>query len=409
MPRSADARLEIYWPRPDDTIQVKMRVPLAAVPAAASFPQFGPGFLDFDRTRPLLNGAVDEWLARTLHLTVGGIRLGGTPRIVSNRLVLESEGAPVQNDTKVYWSQVVLESVFEYPRARPTGQADPRLAIDWRVSSENLRVQTLIEYRGDGSGPVRRFRYDGNIGAIPLNPSAGEVAARFAAAGFTMFLRDPDLLCLLAALLLPVGKRLRRAFSPVLLPFLLALPLGFAWSYFNGQPIWWPSFARFTLACVVFYAAAENAAYQRGWRWRWILAFAGGLIAGIALWLQFPEILQFAAGSDGIALASYVTGAVATTVVAGFTVAVALRWTAKWWFVRSAGSVLTAHQAWHSLLDNGATLMKYELWPSKTDTEFFAGLTKAAFALTASAAVAWLYGLVTRHSRVHSGKATHAR
>jgi len=406
-PRSAVARLEIGWPQSHDVIGIQIRVPLVAVPAAASFPQFGPGFLDFERTQPLLQATVDDWIAQTLDLTIDGVRVEPRPRIVSARLVLESDPSPVRNDMNVYWSQAVLECTLEYRPAPAKRQIVPRLAVDWRPSRNDLRVQSTIEFIGPG---IRhQFRYDGDIGPVALNPSGLEVAARFCASGFTIFARSPDLLYLLAALLLPIGKRLRRAFSPVLMPFALALVLSFAWSNGTGQPIWWPSFTGAALAVAVFYAAVESAVYPRGWRRRWILAFCGGLIAGIALSLQFREIVQFAAGSSAIASAAFVTGIVLAVAGVGFTVALTLRWAAKWWFVRIAGSAAIAHHAWHTLLDQGSALAKYEFWPSTLDTVFLAGLAKAAFALTAAVAVAWLYGLVARHPRTRTGQITHAR
>lgn len=409
LPRSVAARLEIRWPQSAAPITVKIRAPLAAVPSAASFPRLGSGFLDFERTGPLLNGAVAEWVAQSLQWKAGGIRLEGTPRIISAHLTLEADHTPVRNnDTKVYWSQVVLEAILEYPFAQ-SQPGSPTLAVDWLVSREDLAVQTEVEFTRGADGVIHRFRYDGNIGPLALNPSALETAMRFMAAGSRVFISNPDLLCLLTALLLPIGKRWRRSISQVLIPFLLALPMAFGWTHSIHQPIWWPSFTGFALASVVFYGATESAAYPQGWRWRWILSFLSGLIAGMAISTRFAEIVQFAAGMDGIASASYMTGSIVAAVATGFTAGIASRLSAKWRFVRFGAYVLIAHAAWHSTLEYGGLLAKYDLLPSRADTGFWAAAVKTAFALTVAAAVAWVYGLVLRSSRTRSSPVAHAR
>src|SRR6185312_7187185 len=121
-----DVTVQAFLKPTGDHLHLLVRVPLKAM-RDVDFPSRGKeGFLDIERTGPLLPDAATLWISNFIDLYENHAILP-KPRVVETRLSLPSdrsftsyEGATAhlagpKLDTNVFWDQVMLDVLFEYP------------------------------------------------------------------------------------------------------------------------------------------------------------------------------------------------------------------------------------------------------------------------------------------------------
>ena len=114
--------------KPDgQRLQVLVRVPLKAM-RDVEYPMRGADRLDVGRADTILHDAATVWLVNNIDLYEGDTALGGA-RIAAVRASLPADksfgsydaalahvtGAPLPADTELFWSQGLLDVLFEYP------------------------------------------------------------------------------------------------------------------------------------------------------------------------------------------------------------------------------------------------------------------------------------------------------
>src|SRR5205814_2196457 len=132
-----------------------VRVPLKTIRDVV-FPERGPGYLDLERTAPLLPDAALLWIADFVELYEGDTRLTKKPRVVAAKLSLESDrsflsfeaaqahisGPPLPADTNVAWNQTLLDVWFEYN----IGSDRSEFSIHPELARLGLRVVTVLRF-----------------------------------------------------------------------------------------------------------------------------------------------------------------------------------------------------------------------------------------------------------------------
>ena len=132
--------------KPDGSrLRVVVRAPLKAM-RDVQFPLRGPGFLDLEKSEPLLGDAAMLWIAGSLELHEGDVSLGA-PAIGAVRVSLPSDrsfasydqalahvsGPPLSNETDIPWDQAMLDVLFDTRLCR-TGRSS-RSGHCWRGSA----------------------------------------------------------------------------------------------------------------------------------------------------------------------------------------------------------------------------------------------------------------------------------
>src|SRR5260370_8217107 len=135
-------------------MHILVRAPLKAM-RDMDFPKRGPGYLDLARIDPLLQDAATLWLANFIELYEGDRKLP-SPRVAATLVSLESDksfasyeqalahitGMKLPADTDVYWNQVMLDALFEYPIQSDQSE----FSIHPGLARLALRVITVLRF-----------------------------------------------------------------------------------------------------------------------------------------------------------------------------------------------------------------------------------------------------------------------
>ena len=122
-----DATVQMFFKPAGNHLNILVRVPLKTM-RDMEFPERGQGYMDFDRVDQTLREAATLWVSDFIDVYEGDERLP-KPRIVETRLSLESDpsfasyelalahvtGPKLSNGTTVFWDQLMLDVLFEYP------------------------------------------------------------------------------------------------------------------------------------------------------------------------------------------------------------------------------------------------------------------------------------------------------
>src|ERR1019366_777850 len=121
-----DVTVQAFLKPTGDRLHLLVRVPLKAM-RDVDFPARGKeGFLDIERTGPLLPDAATLWISDFIDLYENNTVLP-KPRVVETRLSLPSDRSFTSYeeamahitgpklDTNVFWDQLMLDVLFEYP------------------------------------------------------------------------------------------------------------------------------------------------------------------------------------------------------------------------------------------------------------------------------------------------------
>jgi len=210
-----DVTVQIFVKPAGDRLRILVRTPLKAM-RDMEFPKRGPGYLDLTRIDPLLQDAATLWLANFMDLYEGDRKLPSA-HVAATQISLESDksfasyeeamahvtGAKLPTGTDVYWNQVMLDALFEYPI-----QSDQsKFSIHPGLARLGLRVVTVLRFSpASKDHVVRAFEFVGDPGLVRLDPSWHQAALRFVGSGFLHILEGTDHLLFLLCLVIPFRR-----------------------------------------------------------------------------------------------------------------------------------------------------------------------------------------------------------
>ena len=398
------------------TLRLLLRVPLEAM-RDMDFPLRDDGSLDLVRVRALLPEAAQVWLVNAIRITADGRTLA-VPRITGTRVAMPNDRAfetyaaarasftRRAPDTEIIqWQQVLFDVALEY--TLPSVGARPVLHPD--LASLGVRTTSVLHViRADGQ--ERLLTYDGNPGAVDLDPAWYQTLVRFTGVGFGHIITGYD--HLLFVLCLVLGVRRWQSLVAIISAFTLAHSITLAAAAVGIVPDapWFPPLVEVLIAASIVWLAIENVVLaEERLAGRWPVAFAFGLVHGFGFSFALQSTLQFAGGNLVSALLAFNLGVEFGQLLVLVSV-LPLLWLARRYagagrerLVTIAVSVLVAHTAWHWLTGRAAALLAYRgsfTWPVP-DAMF--ALLLLRLALLAAVAVAAALALrqilrVTRRS-----------
>src|SRR5712691_12883244 len=166
-----DVRVSAFVKPDGQRLSLLIRVPLKAM-REVDFPRRGAGLLDLARADGALRNAATLWIADSVELYEGDVRLA-YPRVVDARVSLESDksfasyeqalahltGPRLPNNMELYWEQGLLDVMFEYP----IGSDRSDFSIRPRLERLGLRTTVVLRFL-PATGVVRAFDLHGDPG-----------------------------------------------------------------------------------------------------------------------------------------------------------------------------------------------------------------------------------------------------
>src|SRR6185503_2271496 len=232
-------------------LRLVMRVPLGAM-RDMDYPKprgrTNADLLDLERADQSLRDAATLWLSDFLDLYENDRPLGA-PQIASVRAALQSDrsfagydealahvtGPRLPETTEFFWSQGLLDVLFEYPI-----QSDrSKFSIRPRLGRLGIRTLTILRFLPP-DGSVRSFEFYGDPGLVRLDPTLRQAAFQFLELGFFHILDGVDHLLFLACLVIQF-----RRFGPlaaVVTAFTVAHSITLIAAAYNLAPdaLWFP-------------------------------------------------------------------------------------------------------------------------------------------------------------------------
>ena len=396
----SDVTVNLHVKPANQRMQVLVRLPLRAI-RDINFPERERGYLDIEKTTPLLADAATVNVGDFLRIEENGVRLP-QPRVVATQISLASDHsftsfktalarvvAPkMANYENVVWNQVWLDMLLEVPIR------SDRSAFSIQPHLEHLaaRVLTVLRFLPPDGG-VRGFELHGDQGMIPLDPQWGQAAWRFVALGFEHILGGLDHLLFLLCLVIP----LRRfgALVGVVTAFTVAHSITLLASAYDFAPgaLWFPALIETMIALSIVWMALENIVGSSSFARRWTMAFAFGLVHGFGFSFALRDTLQFAGSHLLTSLVAFNIGVELGQLLVLVLLIPALWALFRWVAPERIGSIIlsaiVAHTGWHWLLERATVLTKYKLeWPM-LDAAFFASAMRGAMLLMLLGAAAW--------------------
>src|SRR5215813_531780 len=412
----ADVRINTFFKPAGNRLELLVRLPLASL-IDTDFPMRG-AFLDLARADEPIRGGIKVWLTDNIDVYEDGALLE-KPRIVAAQVSLPSDrsfasfeearahvlGPRLSSDLDLYWSQQLLDVLLEYPIRSDRSE----FAIDLRVDRLGGAVTTALRFMPPG-GEARPFEFHGAPGVIFLDPRWHQAVLRFVVEGFWHILDGTDHLLFLACLVIPF-RRLRPLVI-IVTSFTVAHSITLLASAFGFAPagLWFPPLIETLIAVTIVFMALENIVGSNP-DWRWIYAFAFGLIHGFGFSFALREQLQFAGDHLVTSLLGFNVGVEIGQLAVLIVLVPALNLLFRYVVPERIGviilSALVAHTGWHWMLDRYEVLAKF---PFPTlDAAFFASLMRGLLAVLVLTALVWLAsGFVRRFMQGKDGFADKA-
>jgi len=404
-----DVAVQAFLKPEGQRLRLLVRTPLAALRDVV-YPTRGPVYLDIARADPSLRDAANLWIAGAVELYEEDERLP-SPRIVTVRVSLPSDrsfesyeealehvtGPPLPDDTEIYWSQAMLDVLFEYP-IRSEGS---RFSIHPALGRLGLRVVTALRFLPPG-GAVRAFELEGDPGLVRLDPRWHQAALRFVGLGFRHILDGTDHLLFLLCLVIPF-RRLR-ALVLVVTSFTAAHSITLIASAFGLAPdaLWFPPLVETLIAASIVYMALENIVAPQ-LRRRWIITFAFGLVHGFGFSFALRQTLQFAGSHLLTSLLSFNVGVELGQLLVLLVLVPALDLLFRRAVPERTGTIvlsaLVAHTAWHWMIERWDRLRQFRFpWPA-LDAALLASTMRGLMVVVVAAGLVWLVRSVVRPAR----------
>src|SRR6266849_3764451 len=337
------------------------------------FPRRGAGLLDLARADAALRNAAMLWIADSVELYEGDVRLA-YPRVVDARVSLESDksfasyeqalahvtGPRLPNNMELYWEQGLLDVMFEYP----IGSDRSDFSIRPRLERLGLRTTVVLRFLPP-AGAVRAFDLHGDPGLVRLDPRWHQAAWRFVESGFFHILEGTDHLLFLLCLVIPFRK-----FGQLVLlitSFTVAHSITLIASAYNLGPdaLWFPPLIETLIAISILYMAIENVLGSSVGR-RWLITFGFGLVHGFAFSFALRETLQFAGSHLLTSLLSFNLGVELGQLLVLVVLVPVLENLFRFVVAERLGtiivSLLVGHTAWHWMTERADRLSQFP-WP----------------------------------------------
>jgi hypothetical protein len=372
----SDATVQMFFKPAGNHLSILVRVPLKAV-HDVEFPERGEGYLDFDRVDPTLREASTLWLSDFIDVYENDALLP-KPQILATRLSVESDpsfasyeqalahmSAPkLTNQTAVFWDQLMLDVLFDYPIQSDRSRFSIHPALD-RLAA---RVVIALRFLPPG-GAVRAFEFLGDPGLVRLDPRWFQASGQFIKLGFFHILDGTDHMLFLLCLVIPFRRF--RELIPVVTAFTVAHSITLIASAYNLAPdaLWFPPLIETLIAMSIVYMALENIVGGATVGRRWAVTFGFGLVHGFGFSFALRETMQFAGSHLLASLLSFNIGVELGQLFVLALMIPALDLLFRYVVAERMGTIIlsaiVAHTAWHWMLDRYRVLRQYRIqWPA---------------------------------------------
>ena len=401
-----DATVQMFFKPDGNHLNLVVRVPLKTM-RDVEFPERSQGYLDFDRVDPQLKEGATLWISDFIEVYEGTERLP-KPRIVAARLSLESDPSfasyeqamahfaspKLTNGTAVFWDQLMLDVVFEYPIQSDQSHFSIRPGLD-RLAS---RVVIALRFLPPG-GAVRAFEFLGDPGLVHLDPRWFQAAGQFVKLGFFHILDGTDHLLFLFCLVIPFRRF--RALIPVVTAFTVAHSITLIASAYNLAPdaLWFPPLIETLIAMSIVYMALENIVGGATVLRRWMITFGFGLVHGFGFSFALRQTMQFAGSHLLASLLSFNVGVELGQLLVLALLIPALDLLFRYVVAERMGTIIlsaiVAHTAWHWMIDRYQVLRQYQIrWPA-LEAAPLAKALRLLMLIVIAAGLVWLvFGLL---------------
>lgn len=405
-----DVTVQIFVKPAGDRLRVLVRTPLKAM-RDMEFPKRGPGYLDLARIDPLLPDAATLWLANFIDLYEDDRKLPSA-RVAATLVSLESDksfasyeealshvtGAKLPPDTDVYWNQVMLDALFEYP----IRSDQSKFSIHPGLARLGLRVVTVLRFSpASRDHAVRAFEFVGDPGVVRLDPRWHQAALRFVGLGFLHILEGTDHLLFLFCLVIPFRRF--RTLVPIVTSFTVAHSFTLIASAYNLGPdvLWFPPLIETLIAMSIVYMALENIVGGSTVNRRWIITFGFGLVHGFGFSFALRQSLQFAGSHLLTSLLSFNVGVELGQLLVLVLLIPILDVLFRFVVAERMGTIilsaLVAHTGWHWMTERWEILRQFRFqWPA-LNAALLASVLFWLMLLAICAGVIWLVSAVLRH------------
>lgn len=372
----SDATVQIFFKPSGDHLNILVRVPMNTM-RDVEFPERENGYLDFDQVDPLLREGASLCISDFIDVYENDVALP-KPRIVATHLSLESDGSfltydqalahvngpKLTNQTAVFWDQLMLDTLFEYPI-----QSDQsRFSIHPGLDRLAARVVIGLRFLPPG-GAVRAFEFLGDPGLVRLDPRWFQAAGQFVKLGFFHILDGTDHMLFLFCLVIPFRRF--RELIPVITAFTVAHSITLIASAYNLAPnaLWFPPLIETLIAMSIVYMALENIVGGATVQRRWAITFGFGLVHGFGFSFALRQTMQFAGSHLLASLLSFNVGVELGQLFVLALMIPALELLFRYVVAERMGTIIlsaiVAHTAWHWMIDRYAVLRQYRFqWPA---------------------------------------------
>jgi hypothetical protein len=414
----ADVLVQAFVKPEGRTLRIVVRAPLRAM-RDIEFPLRVTGNLDFGRADRTLRDAAVLWIANDLRVYEEGEQLPA-PELVAVMASLPSDrsfgsyeqavthvnGPPLPAATEVYWDQVLLDAIFDYPIRSDRA----RFSIDPALARLGVRVTTSVRFLPP-AGAERAFEFSGNPGLIRLDPRWHQAASSFVKLGFLHILDGTDHLLFLVCLVIPFRRI--RSLVVIVTAFTVAHSITLIAAAYGVGPsaLWFPPLIETLIAVSIVYMALENIVLSAPWdlappsktlklRRRWMISFAFGLVHGFGFSFALRQSLQYAGSHLLTSLLSFNVGVELGQLLVLALFVPALHLLFKYVVTERTGgiilSAIVAHTAWHWMTERWQALKQFA--PPAIDLATMTIAVRWLMGLVIAAGVIWLLMALTRRS-----------
>jgi len=423
-----DVTVQTFLKPDGQRLRLLVRVPLGAM-RDMDYPKArtatNADLLDLARAEKSLRDAATLWLSDFLDLYEDDQPLGA-PQVVSVRASLPSDksfasydealahvtGPPLPDTTEYFWSQGLLDVLFEYPI-----RSDRSLfSIRPRLARLGIRTLTVLRFLPPG-GAVRGFEFYGDPGLVRLDPRWHQAAFQFVKLGFFHILDGVDHLLFLTCLVIPF-RRLKSLVA-VVTSFTVAHSITLIASAYNLAPdaLWFPPLIETLIATSIVYMALENIVFASkgtpsasgetplaglagfALKRRWLVTFGFGLVHGFGFSFALRQTLQFAGSHLLTSLLSFNLGVELGQLLVLVLMIPALDLLFRYVVQERMGTIilsaLVGHTSWHWMTERWGTLRQFRFeWPV-VDAAFLAGAMRWLMLLVVAAGLYWfVFGVI---------------
>ena len=402
----SDATVQMFLKPAGNRLNILVRVPLKTM-RDVEFPEREKGYLDFDRVDQTLRESASLWVSDFIDVYENDAVLA-KPRLVDTRLSVESDpsfasyeqalahmtGPKLTNNTTIFWDQLMLDVLFEYPIQSDQSRFSIHPALD-RLAN---RVVIALRFLPPG-GAVRAFEFLGDPGLIRLDPRWFQAAGQFVKLGFFHILDGTDHLLFLFCLVIPFRRF--GALIPVVTAFTVAHSITLIASAYNLAPdaLWFPPLIETLIATSIVYMALENIVGGATVQRRWMITFGFGLVHGFGFSFALRQTMQFAGSHLLASLLSFNIGVELGQLLVLALMIPALELLFHYVVAERMGTIIlsaiVAHTAWHWMIDRYQVLRQYQIrWPA-LEAAPLAKALRLLMLIVIAAGLVWLvFGLL---------------